>query len=352
MGQDHPRLSNAPAAPVKAAPPPLRFLMLIVGGWACMRAAIFYPGRPPTPLVSLATAAAVPDRPPVRPLLSAPPPVFQSTSKDGAWAEALAMQPLDRVEAPPPPVAFALASASTPLESPSLRRVTDTQRSDLAPYRPPERPALENRWSGSAWIFVRRGGTSQLAAGGLLGGSQAGARLSYRLNRDTARPVALSARVYAPLASTEASEAAVGVSWKPIADLPIELLAERRQALGPGGRSAFSLVAYGGVSERPMMGPVRLDGYVQGGVVGLKSRDLFVDGSMLLTAPLDRSKKVRAGLGLWGAAQPGLSRLDVGPHVSARLGRVRARLTAEWRMRVAGSAAPASGPALTLSADF
>ncbi|WP_146193573.1 hypothetical protein [Sphingosinicella humi] len=238
------------------------------------------------------------------------------------------------------------------METPPAGPVIDRRRPELAPYRVPERPSVGNRWSASAWIFVRRGGTSQLAAGGLLGGSQAGARVSYRLNRDSARPLALSGRVYAPLGSLEASEAAFGVSWKPVAGLPVEVLAERRQALGPDGRSAFSLIAYGGVSERPVLGPVQLDAYAQGGVVGLKSRDFFADGSALLTAPLVPSGRVKAGLGVWGAAQPGLSRLDIGPHVSARLSPVRARLTAEWRLRVAGSAKPASGPALTLSADF
>lgn len=222
---------------------------------------------------------------------------------------------------------------------------------DLAPFRPAAPPQSDDRWSGSAWLFARRGGAPSLSDGRVLGGNQLGARFAYRLNRDAARPIALSGRFYAPLSTPSASEAAVGIAWRPMAQVPVEILAERREALGDDGRSAFSLMAYGGVSER-RVGPARLDGYLQAGVVGLKSRDLFADGSMQLTLPLDRRARVKAGLGVWGAAQPGVSRLDVGPHISMRLSRLRARLAAEWRVRVAGNAAPASGPALTLSADF
>lgn len=56
-----------------------------------------------------------------------------------------------------------------------------------------------------------------------------------------------------------------------------------------------------------------------------------------------------------GGAQKGAARLDVGPAASAAVGLGEsggARLAVDWRFRVAGSAAPKSGPALTLSAGF
>ena len=54
------------------------------------------------------------------------------------------------------------------------------------------------------------------------------------------------------------------------------------------------------------------------------------------------------------AAQPGVERLDLGPRVALGLplGRTAATLAAEWRVRVAGDAAPRSGLAITLAADF
>jgi hypothetical protein len=180
-----------------------------------------------------------------------------------------------------------------------------------------------------------------------LGGSQAGGRLAYRLNGDAARPLAVSVRAYAPLHRMRGAEAAAGLDWKPSARLPVHLLVERRQALGEEGRSAFAAMAYGGVSE-VAAGAFRIDAYGQAGVVGAKSRDLFADGSAKLSLPVAR---VKVGAGVWAAMQPGVSRLDIGPQASVRLpGNVTVGV--DWRLRVAGDAAPRSGPAVTLSTDF
>ncbi|MEO7827282.1 MAG: hypothetical protein ABIR60_09100, partial [Allosphingosinicella sp.] len=113
----------------------------------------------------------------------------------------------------------------------------------MSPYpalRPgPDRTAASpRRWSLSAWSFVRRGDSAPLAAAGLLGGSQAGARLTYRLTRDSSPPLALSLRLSGPLRHPAAAEAALGLDWQPLGRVPVHLLAERRQALGKDGRSA------------------------------------------------------------------------------------------------------------------
>jgi hypothetical protein len=211
-----------------------------------------------------------------------------------------------------------------------------------------------SRWSASAWTFVRRGEATQLTPGGTLGGSQAGARITYRLGSVADGPVSLSARAYSPLKNARGAEAALGVEWQPVPVLPVRLLAERRQAIGKEARSAFSLMAYGGISERGIVGPVKMDLYAQAGVVGGRSRDLFVDGSLSIGVPIDAGERLKVGIGAWGAAQPGVSRLDVGPQLTVKLpveGR-NIRLSADWRLRVAGDAAPGSGPAFTLSTDF
>ena len=57
------------------------------------------------------------------------------------------------------------------------------------------------------------------------------------------------------------------------------------------------------------------------------------------------------GLGVWGGAQPGLSRLDAGPRVTMQM-RKNVKVHADWRQKLAGNARPGSGPALTLSGDF
>jgi hypothetical protein len=162
----------------------------------------------------------------------------------------------------------------------------------------------------------------------------------------------LSGRFYSPLSDAEGAEAALGVEWQPVRTVPVRLLAERRQAVGRDGRSAFALLAHGGVSEQPLVGAVTLDAYVQAGLVGLKSRDGFADGAVRLAAPV--AGDVSVGIGVWGAVQPGVSRVDLGPNLSYRLPAFgdRIRVSADWRVRVAGDARPGSGPALTLSTDF
>jgi hypothetical protein len=185
----------------------------------------------------------------------------------------------------------------------------------------------------------------------MLGGSQAGARLSYRLNADPLRPLSLSARLYAPLNRPRGGEASLGVEWKPLANVPVRLLAERRQSIEPEGRSAFALTAHGGISDYKLRA-VRLDAYAQAGVVGARSRDPFVDGSLTAGIPLNQALRLQLGAGLWGAAQPGAARADIGPQLIWRPRGTQLRITADWRMRIAGDARPGSGPALTVATDF
>ena len=64
--------------------------------------------------------------------------------------------------------------------------------------------------------------------------------------------------------------------------------------------------------------------------------------------------ELRVGVGAWGGAQKQAARFDIGPTASVafRLGEARARLAVDYRLQVAGHAAPASGPAVTFSAGF
>ena len=216
------------------------------------------------------------------------------------------------------------------------------------PFSLPIRPAnVSSHWSLSGWLLVRREqGNGALAPGGTLGGSQAGARLSYALGSR----VSLSARAYLPLRRPAGAEAAAGIDWRPLPALPLNLLAEYRQPLGREGRAAFSLTAYGGAS-RALTPRLRVDLYGQAGAVGLRSRDLFVDGSLRVAR---RIGPIEVGAGAWGAAQPGAARLDAGPSLSWRLPvrQANLRLQADWRFRLAGEVAPRSGPALTLATAF
>lgn len=336
--------------------PPLRFLAIVLGGWAVLRTAVLAPlwSTPPAD----AAAAPRPERSArvaAGPLREAQPTPF---SVRGRAALAVAIQgpirPAPRRLYPSPAPPFPAApteSRDEPAPAIGVAPVPPLAPPSLAAMPEPiPAHAPAKRWSLSAWSFIRRGDSAPLAAGGLLGGSQAGARLAYRLNRDPARPLALSVRLSTPLRRPAGAEAALGLDWKPIERLPIHLLAERRQALGREGRSAVGLTLYGGVYDAPV-GRFRLDAYAQAGVVGARKRDLFGDGSVRFSLPIGRA---RLGAGVWGAAQPGVERADVGPQASLRLplaGR-NVTLAADWRLRVAGDARPGSGPTLTLATDF
>lgn len=199
----------------------------------------------------------------------------------------------------------------------------------------------------SAWALLRGSwGPGALATGGTLGGSQVGGRLTYQFSPSLAATLRSSSSV----GGVRYAEVAAGVRWKPLADVPVALNLERRHALNRwGGRNAFAVFAEGGLYQTPILGLANLDLYAQGGVVGLKSRDLFFDGGATFTRPV--WKKFSAGLGVWGGMQPGLYRVDAGPRLSYDMGR-GIKLHADYRQRLAGEAMPASGPALTIAGDF
>lgn len=211
-------------------------------------------------------------------------------------------------------------------------------------------PARLDRLQLTSWAMLRDrrgiGGPSGIATGGTLGGSQAGARLTYNIDRRLAASLRTSSDV-----GRRGGEVAAGLRVQPVAGLPLWLTAERRQRLGKlgGGRNAFALFVEGGVYDRPMPWQFSLDAYLQAGVVGFNRRDKFIDGALTMTRPVYRN--LSAGLGLWGGAQPGLYRVDAGPRLSYRV-RPNVRVHLDYRHKFAGNALPGSGPVATLAADF
>jgi hypothetical protein len=334
---------------VSESSPPLRFLAAVVGGWAAVRAAMLAPFWPAGTVEPLPPRAEAATRSGAQ--LRTPPPAavrlaFGAPSRPGPAASA-ATPPADRITA-------STLSLARPAPTGLVAAVAPVAPLPL-PRQPAAAPArahrLAGRWSASVWAFVRRGDeAAALASAGTLGGSQIGARLSYRLSGDAARPLSLGARLSAPAGRPAGAEAALGLEWQPARSLPLRLLIERRQALGREGRSAFALLAHGGVHDRPVAAGLRLDAYAQAGIVGARSRDLFADGGARLSLPLDEDKRIRLGAGAWAAAQPGVARFDAGPHASLRLPGVT--LALDWRIRLSGDAAPGSGPTATLSTDF
>jgi hypothetical protein len=200
----------------------------------------------------------------------------------------------------------------------------------------------------SAWALLRgRPGATTLASGSTLGGSQAGARLTYAFDPR----IAASLRSSSPVGGSSGGEVAAGVRMTPFPTIPVSLTAERRQAIGrySTGRSAFAMFLEGGVYQKPLGWNLMLDGYAQAGVVGLRDRDFFADGGFTVSRPL--YGRFSIGMGAWGGYQPGLYRVDAGPRVSMKV-RPNVSVHLDWRQRMAGAAEPGSGPAVTLGADF
>ena len=212
------------------------------------------------------------------------------------------------------------------------------------------------RWSMTAWLLWRPEVGAGFAQSPLLGGSQAGMRFDYRLAEGRAGRASAYARLSRALTGPSSEEGAIGLAWRP-GRLPVSLLAERRQRLGPGGRSGFAVLAAGGAGPSDVAPRIEAEGYAQAGIVGAPGLDGFADGKASLgyrlTADHERHD-LTLGASLSGSAQPGAERLDVGPELRLRLpvGSGGLRLSTEWRERIAGAARPARGPAITLIAVF
>lgn len=318
---------------------PLRFLVTTLGGWTAIRVAVLWPTidslpslvrvlAPPVTAATRTPDAVEPSPPRVR---RAPPsPPHPPVPVPAMRTENKASEPSP--VSPPPTMA---EPAVSPRQPPPLRPVT------LA--APPARLA------GSAWL-IARGGRADALAGGQLGASQAGARITYSV----ARGLALAGRVSAPLRGRGA-EAAIGVDWQPTS-APIHLVAEQRIALD-GGRGGPTLMVIGGLDPTRVALGFTIDAYGQaggirrgGGVIG------FADGAARIVRPVvrRRSARLELGVGAWGGAQPGAARLDLGPSAAlvVPLGGRATRLSLDWRQRVAGRARPGSGLALSIGSDF
>ncbi len=251
------------------------------------------------------------------------------------------------------------------LLSESARTVTPSQTflpmpprlADDTPYSAPFSRRFPNL-SISAWAILKPAGSGlNLATNGQLGASQAGVRVQQPLLQIGQRlPIAFNLRVSAPLDQKLGREAGIGLGTRPVKQVPVELILERRVALDRGGRNAFAVIAAGGFNDKRLVSKVSLSGYAQTGIVGFARGDSFVDGALQIERALlnQNHTELRLGAGFWGAAQPGVARIDVGPilAVKQRLGPASLRISAEYRWRVAGQARPASGPALSIGTDF
>ena len=325
--------ANVQQPPIPVAPPPPAAAVTVAVPPAAVRYVQGAIGVPVAMRRGVVTVYQVPKASPVSSALPPLPARFASETVQPAPAFYSKLPSLDEF-----PLAH-LAGLSRPTTSSSPVIPTATA---------PINPKTIKRLQITSWALLRSQqgglvGSSSLAAGGQLGASQAGARLTYNFSRRIAASFRTTTEV-----GRRGGEVAAGVRIQPFVNIPVWVTAERRQRLGrfSDGRDAFAIFLEGGVYDRPMPWRFDLNTYLQGGFVG---RDAFVDGGLTLTRPLFRN--FSAGFGIWGAAQPGLYRLDAGPRLTMKV-RNNVRLHLDWRQRLAGNARPGSGLALTLAGDF
>jgi hypothetical protein len=327
---------------------PLRFLGLIVGGWIAMRVTILWWPVDAAPLRG------------VQPLATALPvsraPASRSGTSSRLWSGVAKAQTTGIVSNKR---GTRLAIAVSTPETAATSRVADAPETGIIAGLPARAPMpsrqvypTRSRLAGTFWLVARGGsGPPGGVLGAQLGGSQAGARLTYALTNN--RRLAIAARASTPL-GPGAQELALGLEWQPTR-LPVRVIAEQRIPLN-GGRGGPTLGLVGGFGPQQVAAGFALEGYAQGGVIARDAGEGFADGAARLARPVAHLGKVSfdLGVGTWGAAQKGATRIDLGPSLVAHvpLADQPIRLSLDWRQRVAGNAKPDSGLVFTLGADF
>lgn len=332
---------------------PVRFLALVALGWIGVRFALLWSQTGSLPeaieaLVPLASAesgtgAVVP------PAQTRPVPAESRAARIAAVTPAGAPAAPRAAFAESDPVRVQMALLAL-VQYGTPATVGDAAL-PLPPTAQPERlPGLPSRWSASAW-FVARPGTGLGAApgGSQLGGGQAGLRVAYMLA--PRQRVAAFARAVTPLRG-KGAEGSIGLEWQPL-EAPVRLVAEQRFGLdgGRGGPGIGVIAGHDG-----MIAGLRLESYGQAGAIRRVRTEPYADGAVRATRMLAEGGGIRLALGggAWGAAQRDAARLDLGPSATLALPLAgqNVRLALDWRQRVAGSARPGSGLALTLGSDF
>ena len=189
------------------------------------------------------------------------------------------------------------------------------------------------------------------------GGSQAGAVLRYALLPASPHDPGVYARILSALGTPHHSDLAAGVSARLLPGAPLIAHVEAR-ATRSGGEVHLRPAAFlsGGMDSAPIARGFTASGYAQAGYVGGRDATLFADGSLIAERAMWRrdDSALSVGAGLWGGAQRGAARLDLGPRATFRfrLGEGAARVALDYRLRVAGDGQPPSSVAVTLAAGF
>ncbi len=273
---------------------------------------------------------------------------------DGAAGRAGGVRP-PRPDAAAPPqspgdratAAYAALAAGDRREAVRLFDAALAGDDPRAPEWQRQRDRLTRRWSAAAYSIVRAR-SREAATVPVLGGSQSGAAIAFIPDPLSPRPLALTLRgTAAHDDGGRSSFVAAGVQWRPFTGVAVA--AERLVAIGPEARNEWAVRLAAGGDRR--IGRLHLTGYGEGGIIGGAP---YAAVQARAAAAFDLHQvALEPGGGAWASFQHDrttVDRVDIGPGLVARLGHIA--VEADYRFRVAGNAAPASGPVLTVSAAF
>lgn len=223
-----------------------------------------------------------------------------------------------------------------------------------------------DRWSFDAFTFYRAGSGSEAVSAGrvaIYGASQSSARLQYRFAPGSRQDLRAFVRAYQAHVSGGESELTAGLSMRPVPSLPVRAFGEVRLTDTALFGRTIRPAAYAVTEIAPVSLPLdaALELYGGAGYVGGKASTFFADGQAVGMREVakvnpggERSVRISFGGGAWGGVQRDAGRLDIGPTMrfDFDLGKVPARVSVDWRERVAGDAEPGSGVAATVSTQF
>ena len=222
-----------------------------------------------------------------------------------------------------------------------------------------------DRWSLDTSLFYRQGSGALSTSQGrqpVYGANQIAANLQYRIAPGSRHDPRASLRIYHALVRDGETELAAGVSARPLGAVPLRFFGELRATRNPSGTD-YRPAGYA-VTEIPSQRlPLRfaLESYGAAGYVGGEADTYFAEGQASVTREVvsfkgldDQRMRLSVGGAAWGGAQKDAQRFDIGPtlRLDLSVGEVPARISVDWRERVAGDAAPDSGVAATVSTRF
>ena len=260
---------------------------------------------------------------------------------------------------PPEGVAPLFFSAGTP-ERMSPGAFLPNDPDVITPIAAPLRSATAPQgFEVYAYSFWRRGSSpAGMLGNGQYGGSQSAVIAAIPVLRFSGNPglsrLSLNGRASVAHGSARERELAAGVRWRPVARIPVQVIAERR--FRENRTDAFATLVAGGQSGVKLPLGFRLDGYGQAGFVSGQGGGPFADVAAQAHRSIAQSQRASfaIGAGIWGGGQDNVMRMDIGPNIRANVsaGSAVFQFDASWRWRVAGHAQPGNGPAVTLSTSF